>query len=155
MRRCGWVVALGLLSACGPQTLEGSLRQVMDLSFDEVELRHTPVDLAVAWVRNSGDTALQVTVSLQGLTLEGGAQINLAEKLTATTQRGVLSRNVRNDTTTRLPALERGTLRLERLPGALDERVSGAFNATFVQGSTEPFGRAVSGTFSAVVRQLP
>lgn len=142
------------LSACGPGGLSGSLSAVMDLSYDAVELRQTADEVAVAFVRGGGDTALQVTASLQDVTLAAGQPINLAEKLTASTQRGVLSRNVRNDTTTRFPALERGTLTLQALPAA-GATVSGSFNATFVQGATEPYGRTVSGTFEAKVVQVP
>lgn len=142
------------LSACGPGGLSGSLSEVMDLSYDAVELRQTADEVAVAFVRSGGDTALQVTASLKDVTLTAGQPLNLAEKLTATTQRGVLSRNVRNDTTTRFPELERGTLTLQALP-VLDGTVSGSFNATFIQGATEPYGRTVSGTFDAKVVQAP
>ncbi|MEW6431215.1 MAG: hypothetical protein AB1730_06865 [Myxococcota bacterium] len=152
MRRV--LLLLLALSGCGPAALSGSLTEVMDLSYDAVELRQTPDEVAVAFVRSGGDTALQVTASLRDVTLAAGQPINLAEKLTATTQRGVLSRNVRDDTTTRFPALERGTLTLSAVPAA-GATVSGSFNATFVQGPTEPFGRTVAGRFDAKVVQLP
>jgi len=149
-----WLVLAVALSACGGGGLSGSLTAVMDLSYDSVELRQTADEVAVAFVRTNGDTALQVTASLKDLTLTAGQPINLAEKLTATTQRGVLSRNVMGDTTTRFPALERGTLTLQALPTA-GATVSGDFNATFVQGATEPYGRTVSGRFEAKVLQVP
>jgi hypothetical protein len=148
------LLGLWLLSACGPGGLSGSLTEVMDLSYDAVELRQTADEVAVAFVRSGGDTALQVTASLKDVTLTAGEPLNLAEKLTATTQRGVLSRNVRNDTTTRFPPLERGTLTLLALP-VQGRTVSGRFNATFVQGPTEPYGRTVSGAFEAKVVQAP
>ena len=147
-----WLFAVTVaLCGCGGSSLDGSLRQVVDLAFDDVELRRTTDEVAVAFVRTSGDTALQVTATVTGLELKPGVVINLAEKLSATQQRGILSRNVRNDATTRFPALERGSLQLD---GELQTatRVSGSFNATFVQGPTEPMGRTVSGTFEALVR---
>lgn len=148
------LVALAALAGCGPSGLSGSLNAVMDLSYDAVELRQTPDEVAVAFVRTGGDTALQVTASLKDVTLVAGAPLNLAEKLTATSQRGVLSRNVRDDTTTRFPELERGTLTLQQVPAA-GATVEGTFNATFVQGPTEPYGRTVSGPFRAKVVQVP
>ncbi|MEW5741299.1 MAG: hypothetical protein AB1938_20420 [Myxococcota bacterium] len=147
-------LAFLLAAGCGSVGLDGSLTAVMDLSYDSVELRQTLDDVAVAFVRNNGDTALQVTASLKDLTLTAGQSVNLAEKLTATTQRGLLSRNVQGDSTTRFPSLERGTLTLNALPMA-NGVVSGSFNATFVQGPTEPYGRTVSGKFDAKVLQVP
>jgi hypothetical protein len=150
-----WVAALLVLAGCGGTGLDGSLAAVMDLSYDSVELRQTTDEVAVAFVRTNGDTALQVTAALKDLTLTAGTPINLAEKLTASTQRGVLSRNVQGDTTTRFPPLERGTLTLKSLPTAVGATVSGDFNATFVQGANEPYGRTVSGKFDAKVLQVP
>jgi hypothetical protein len=149
-----WLVVVLALAGCGGGGLSGSLTEVMDLSYDSVELRQTPDEVAVAFVRTNGDTALQVTAQLKDLTLAAGTPINLAEKLTATTQRGVLSRNVQGDSTTRFPPLERGTLTLKSVPSTVGEVVSGDFNATFVQGATEPYGRTVSGTFDAKVLQV-
>lgn len=147
------LVALTLLTACGPATLEGSLTSIMDLAYDRAELRWTTDEVAVAFVRTSGDVALQVTAALAGDVLTT-APLNLAEKLTATTQRGKLSRSVRNDLTTSFPLLERGTLQLDRLP-AQGQRVTGSFSATLVQGPAEPFGRTVNGQFDALVQQVP
>ncbi|MCC6337459.1 MAG: hypothetical protein IT380_26110 [Myxococcales bacterium] len=147
-------LALLAFAGCGAAGLDGSLTSVMDLSYDAVELRQTADEVAVAFVRKNGDTALQVTAALKDVTLAAGQPLNLAEKLTATTQRGVLSRNVMGDTTTRFPSLERGTLTLGSLPTA-QGTVSGSFNATLVQGATEPYGRTVSGKFDAAVLQVP
>ena len=146
-----WVLLALALTGCGGSSLEGSLRQAVDLAFDDVEVLRGTDEVAVAYVRSSGDTALQVTASLTGLQLQPGDVLNLAEKLSATQQRGVLSRNVKNDALQRLPSLERGSLRFdgELKPGS---RVGGSFNATFVQGPTEPMGRTVAGTFQALVR---
>ena len=149
-----WLVVVLALAGCGGGGLDGSLAEVMNLSYDSVELRQTPDEVAVAFVRTNGDTALQVTAQLKDLALTAGTPINLAEKLTATTQRGVLSRNVMGDSTTRFPALERGTLTLKSLPATVGEVVSGDFNATLVQGATEPYGRTVSGKFEAKVLQV-
>lgn len=153
-RRVPWLLSVLLLAACGPAPLSGSLREVLDLSYDAAELRWTADELAVAFVREGGDVVLQVTAALVSLDTVPNVPINLAEKLSTTQQRGTLSRSVRNDTTTSFPPLERGTLRVDGTP-VTGQRVSGTFNATFVQGAVEPFGRTVSGSFDALVRQTP
>jgi hypothetical protein len=147
------ILALILFTACGPETLGGSLTSVMDLSYDKAELRWTTEEVAVAFVRKSGDVALQVTAALTGEPLTT-AQLNLAEKLTPTTQRGKLSRSVRNDSMTTFPLLERGVMQLSTVP-VPGQSVSGSFSVTFVQGATEPFGRTVNGRFDALVQQQP
>ena len=153
-RRLAAVLAAMSLSACGPAPLGGSLKEMLDLSYDSAELRWTTDELAVAFVRDGGDVVLQVTAALVNLDTVPNVPINLAEKLTATQQRGTLSRSVRNDTTTSFPPLERGTLRVDGTP-VTGARVSGSFNATFVQGTSGAFGRTVNGSFDALVRQTP
>lgn len=54
--RAAVLVALALVLGCGPVTLEGSLTQLYDLSYDVARVTLAPEDLAVTFVRRQTGT---------------------------------------------------------------------------------------------------
>lgn len=155
--------------------LEGSLTQVMDLGYDEVRLGQTGQDVSVLFVRifelddttTDGGTANQVgtiedypfkvTLALRGQDLPVGVNIDLTEEDNNMNQRGVFSRNVRNDPRKSFPRAIRAELFLERPlfddAGVSSEWVSGNFHVTFENGIEAASGRTVFGNFNARVDQ--
>lgn len=149
------VVAL-MLAGCGPGrggALEGSLSVVLDLTYKEARVELSEQEVSVSFVRPKGsgeDTVLKVTARLEGVALEPGVALDLAEPLSAGGQRGVVSRNVLDDPRRDFPPLQRGRLLLEGAvtPGA---RVPGEVSATFENGTELASGRTVFGSFEGSV----
>jgi hypothetical protein len=185
-RRRGAVWCLfGLaLAGCGPvqpgktpakYRLEGSLGQVMDLGYDEVRISQTRDDVSVLFVRvqtldnvepDGGTTNMTGTIedypfklalALRGQPLPVAVRVDLTEEDANMNQRGVFSRNVRQDPRTRFPRAARGTLYLSRPlfddSGISNEYVAGDFHVTFENGIEAASGRTVFTNFNARVMQ--
>ncbi len=145
-------VLLAGACACGGQrSLEGSLTELMDLHYTEVNISSSSSAVAVKYTRPQGDgenVVLEVSARTGGLMLEAGVPINLAELGPDGAQRGSVGRNVFNDPRRQFPPMERGMLLLHSLP-ASGMTVQGEFTVTFVNGIQFANGRTVFGTFEA------
>lgn len=184
MRRGGSRVALVLAafaagSGCNTDSkipppkfrLEGSLTQVMDLSYDEARILIAPSDVSLTFVRIkplgsleepdggnqnqmmgvSEDYPIKLAYQLDGEELDGG-RLDLASLDSNGSPRGVISRNVQDDPRNTFPPLLRGTLIFNQ---PLTERatVTGDFNLTFENGTEVASGRTVfSKSFTAQVQ---
>lgn len=147
--------------------LEGSLSQVMDLSYDEARILIAPNDVSLQFVRikkleslatDGGsqmmgvteDYPIKIAYILNGEPAPQGGRVDLAEPF-AGAQRGVLSRNVQNDPRNSFPAILRGTVSFDR-PIEPGQTISGDFHITFVNGAEVASGRTVFSTYSAKVQ---
>ncbi len=151
--------------------LEGSLTQVMDLSYDEARILVAPSDISLTFVRIkplgsieepdggmqnqmmgvSEDYPIKIAYQLDGEGLDGG-RLDLASLDSNGSPRGVISRNVQDDPRNTFPTILRGTLIFNQ---ALTERavVTGDFNITFENGTEVASGRTVfSKAFTAQVQ---
>jgi hypothetical protein len=150
--------------------LEGSLGQVMDLGYDDVRLVQSDEDVALLFVRlgaltdaapDAGgeaptgpveDYPLKLSVALRGAPLPAGVKVDLTEAGPDGAPRGTASRNVRGDPRRALPAVVRGSLRLDR-PIDSAASVPGSFHVTFENGVEAASGRTVFGSFNAKVER--
>ena len=75
---------VGVALACGPTKVEGSLQEILDLTYQDIKLGFAGDQIAVRWTRPRGagqDTVLEVSEKLDGLTVRTGDLVNLAEPL--------------------------------------------------------------------------
>lgn len=168
--------ALALLgAACGDPSktppkyrLEGSLTQVMDLSYDEARILIAPNDVSLQFVRikrletleNDGgmqmqgvseDYPLKIAYMLNGDPPPMGGRVDLAEPL-GTAQRGVFSRNVQGDPRNTFPPIVRGTLSFDKPVAPASLVISGDFHITFENGTEVSSGRTVFSNYTAKVQ---
>ena len=143
------------LSACGPEhALEGSLTEVVDLTFTKVDVQRSEDELAVRFLRPQGigdDVVLRVSAGLLGTAVDANNPIDLAESDPVGNQRGRVTRNVLDDPLTDFPELERGELVFHKsvISG---KTIPGEFHLTFARGTKLANGRTVFGTFEAKVQ---
>lgn len=170
--------ACAVLWACGSADgkkppkykLEGSLTEFFNFGYDEVRYESTAgaQDFAFSFIRYRGedpdagtpsgeDVPLKVTVRTGLLTPEQleSLDFNLAADAGngGLDQLGVLSRNVLNDPRRSFTTLQRGSLKVNRLPAAPGETCTGEFRATFDPGIEYSSGRTLFGTFTATAPQ--
>lgn len=154
LRLAGLASLAGVLSACGPTALEGSLTELLTLHYQTVEVTSSGDTLAVRFYTPRGDgedLVLAVAANTAGLDVAPGLTVDLAEDAPSGQQRGELTRNVLNDPRTTLPAIQIGTLTLDQLPKETGQSVSGKFNVTFVECINFGCGRTVFGSFKGKV----
>jgi hypothetical protein len=168
------LVAVVVLCACDQSRvpppkfrLEGSLTQVMDLSYDEARILIAPNDISLQFVRIkpleslasdggtqmmgiSEDYPIKIAYLLNGEPPPAGGRVDLAELIPGG-QRGVLSRNVQNDPRNTFPEILRGTISFDR-PIDVGQTISGDFHITFVNGTEVASGRTVFSTYTAKVQ---
>ena len=165
---------LGLGLACGPNRIEGSLQEILDLTFKDVELRFAGDQIAVRWTRPKGsgqDAVLIVSEKLDGLTVRTGDLVDLAAPLPdfaladagipdggqlpdggiASQQRGVVTRDVFNDPRKSFPLISDGYMVLYDVPTD-GGTVHGNFSVTFQRCVDFGCGRTVFGDFKAKVQ---
>ena len=177
MRRAAFpitAVVVGAALACGPTKVEGSLQEIIDLTYQDIKLGFAGDQIAVRWTRPRGaglDTVLEVSEKLDGLTVRTGDLVNLAEPLpdfalgdagmpdggllpdggVFDQQRGVVTRDVFNDPRKGFPLISDGFMVLYDVPrdGGV---VSGSFSVTFQRCVDFGCGRTVFGDFKAMVQ---
>ena len=134
MRRAAFPIAaavVGVALACNPTKVEGSLQEILDLTYQDIKLGFAGDQIAVRWTRPRGaglDTVLEVSEKLDGLTVRTGDLVNLAEPLpdfalgdagmpdggllpdggVFDQQRGVVTRDVFNDPRMAFPLISDG-----------------------------------------------
>src|SRR5262249_21135745 len=157
---------------------EGSLGEILDLSYQDIKLRFAGDQVAVRWTRprgNGEDAVLIVSEKLDGLTVRTGDLVNLAAPLPDFAlegsladagvpdsgvlpdgglfdqQRGVVTRDVFNDPRKAFPLISDGYMVLFDVPrdGGM---VTGSFSVTFQRCVDFGCGRTVFGDFKAKVQ---
>lgn len=147
------LVSAALLSAAcnqGPH-VEGSVAELLDLTYEHAEARLSQDELSVSFLTAQGtgeNTIIKVTARLQDLTFVPGTPIDLAQALENGGQRGAVGRSVLDEPARTFPAIARGSLLVHGTPtpGAT---VTGEFNVTFVNGTDVYSGRTLFGRFEA------
>lgn len=165
---------VGLALACGQTKVEGSLQEILDLTYQDIKLGFAGDQIAVRWTRPRGagqDTVLEVSEKLDGLTVRTGDLVNLAEPLpdfalgdagmpdggllpdggVFDQQRGVVTRDVFNDPRKTFPLISDGFMVLYDVPrdGGV---VTGSLSVTFQRCVDFGCGRTVFGDFKATVQ---
>ncbi len=170
---------LGSALACGPKKVEGSLDEILDLTYQDIKLRFAGDQIAVRWTRprgNGEDAVLIVSEKLDGLTVRTGDYVNLAEPLPdfaipdlladagavdagvlpdggiVSQQRGVVTRDVFNDPRKTFPLLSDGYMVLYDVPGDAGTVVNGSFSVTFRRCVDFGCGRTLFGDFKATTQ---
>lgn len=143
-------------TACGGEdrALDGSLSEVLDLTYRKTEVVQTDDELAVRFVMPQGageDVVLRVTASLVGTRVDPREPLDLTEEDALGTVRGRVGRSVSGDPLTEFPPLRRGVLTFGQHLEA-GARVDGEVRLTFDNGTHLASGRTVFGTFEAQVR---
>ena len=163
MRALAAGLLLGTLH-CAPQTLQGSLNELLSLNYANADLavvngqaalrflRPVPVQdsRADAGVANAEDLVLKVAVVLQGQTVAPHVYFDLAAALPNGAQVGQLTRNVLSETTMTFPSIDRGLFYVRQVPVS-GSHASGYFTVTFTDGILPASGHTVYGSFDAVV----
>ena len=167
-------VVVGVALACGPTKVEGSLQEILDLTYQDIKLGFAGDQIAVRWTRPRGagqDTVLEVSEKLDGLTVRTGDFVNLAEPLPDFAladaglpdagllpdggifdqQRGVVTRDVFNDPRKTFPLISDGFMVLYDVPRD-GGTVNGSFSVTFQRCVDFGCGRTVFGDFKAKVQ---
>ena len=150
--RAATVLLATVFLACSPgPRVEGSVAELLDLTYEQAEARLSPEELSVRFTTQQGsgeNTVLKVTARLKDHTFVSGTPIDLAETLVDGGQRGSVDRSVLDEPPRPFPAIARGSLlvRGTPTPGA---RVTGEFNVTFVNGTDVYSGRTLFGRFEA------
>lgn len=165
---------VGSALSCGPTKVEGSLQELLDLSYQDIGLRFSGDQIAVRWTRPRGsgqDAVLVVSEKLDGLIVRTGDYVNLAQPLPdfaladagipdggvlpdggiASQQRGVVTRDVFNDPRKSFPLLSDGFMVLYDVPRD-GGTVHGSFSVTFQRCVDFGCGRTVFGDFKAKVQ---
>jgi len=165
---------LGVALACGPNKIEGSLQEILDLTYRDIKLGFAGDQIAVRWTRPRGsgqDTVLEVSEKLDGLTVRTGDYVDLAAPLPdfalndagidggtllpdggiVDQQRGLVTRDVFNDPRKTFPLISDGFMVLYDVPrdGGV---VNGSFSVTFQRCVDFGCGRTVFGDFKATVQ---
>jgi hypothetical protein len=165
---------VGVALACSPTKVEGSLQEILDLTYQDIKLGFAGDQIAVRWTRPRGagqDTVLEVSEKLDGLTVRTGDLVNLAEPLPDFAladaglpdggllpdggifdqQRGVVTRDVFNDPRKTFPLISDGFMVVYDVPrdGGV---VNGSFSITFQRCVDFGCGRTVFGDFKATVQ---
>lgn len=164
-------LAVGLcLAGCTKPTVEGSLSEIMDLSYEKVELiasrdRSTGAlnAVSVRFARLLGDAGLSEDVALEvGANLaptqqmpefKARTKVDLTE-VVGEKQRGLVYRSTLDDPNHVFPPLKYGYLTLNTLPqtpAVPGQKISGSFSVTFELGTTSDNGRTAFKTFEAIV----
>ena len=145
---------------CDTPYLEGSLGQLLDLTYTEARVQLSPEDVAVFFTKNRASDALadggvaatnfdiqfQVSMALWDAGVEPGVKMDLTVQDASGTQRGQFTRQVLNDPRTSFPKAERAELFFDRVP-VVGQPVSGNFHVTFENGVETASGRTVFGSF--------
>jgi len=165
---------VGVALACGPTKVEGSLQEILDLTYQDIKLGFAGDQIAVRWKRQGRegkDAVLEVSEKLDGLLVRTGDFVNLAEPLPdfALTdagipdggllpdggifdqQRGVVTRDVFNDPRKTFPLISDGFMVLYDVPRD-GGTVNGSFSVTFQRCVDFGCGRTVFGDFKAKVQ---
>jgi hypothetical protein len=147
-----WALAM-LTMGCGPQMVQGSLSAVLKLDYQKVQAGNDGTHAAIKFTSPQGagvNIVLEVAAQVSDLILVPGSIINLAENGPDGTQRGVVSRDVVNDPWKAFPLIALGSLQLNGLitSGA---HITGNFNVTFVEGTTQASGHTAFSNFTAEV----
>lgn len=145
--RFGALLMALALGACGrSNTLEGSLTEIIDLSFTEAEVQRGADAVVIAYTRPKGegkDTVFRLVVKVRDI--EPGAELTLVEGengIPATASRAVADDPVRN-----FPPIRRGMVLFDSDP-LVGGGTSGEFRATFGDGGDAGKGTTVFGTFT-------
>jgi hypothetical protein len=167
--RVTWMVGplLVVAAACGPKAVEGSLGEVLDLTYQDIKLNFSGSQVAVRWTRPRGageDAVLIVSEKFDGLTVRTGDKVNLAEILESTdggipdpdagtteAQRGLVTRDVFNDPRKDFPSIGEGFMVLDDVPRD-GGTVKGNFSVTFSRCVDFGCGRTLFGDFKATVQ---
>ena len=167
---CASLLACPLSSGPKPakHELQGSLVEYMRFGYDEARYEQSQgsSDFAIVFVRYRGedpdggtpageDVPLKVTVraSLLSPTELETLDFDLARDAgnTGADQLGQLSRNVLNDPRRAFTTIQRGGVKMARLPVAPGETTTGSFHVTFDPGIDFSSGRTLFGDFTAAV----
>ncbi len=154
-RNLALVLCLAFAGAgCGDTALDGSLTEVVDLSYQRVEVVRAGDELAVNFVFPQGageDVVLRVSAYVLGTRMNPREPLDLTGEDPLGRVRGRVARSVQGDPLTTFPPLQRGSLtfRQELREGAV---VDGNLNLTFENGTHAASGRTVFGRFEARVR---
>ena len=152
---CVCAIATATLCACGPEShhLEGSLSEVMDLTWRTSDVQQSQNELSLRFVQPQGvgeNIVLRVTVSTSGTSVDPDEPVDLAEPDALGNKRGRVTRNVTDDPLQELPEVARGELVFHN-PVTSGQTIPGEVHITFVEGTTVANGRTVFGTFEAKV----
>jgi hypothetical protein len=124
-------------------SLNGSVSQVYDLSFNSITITQYDQQVQIEYVGDNGDPAV-LTVNISDLSPISGSSINLVSMVPGTQQfRGVLQ-NV--GTVTKELDIEIGSVVFNQVP-TVGSSLSGSFSTTL----SDPAGYTLDGTFSGTV----
>jgi hypothetical protein len=164
--------------ACGQTKIEGSLGEILDLTYQDIKLGFAGAQVAVSWTRPRGsgtDAVLVVSEKLDGLSVYTGDEVDLAAQLPefalldaglldpdggvlvgpdggVSLQRGLVTRDVFNDPRHDFPGLSNGFMVLYDVPGDAGTTVRGSFSVTFDRCVDFGCGRTIFGDFKATVQ---
>ena len=144
------------MSGCGPgdNALGGSVSELFPLEVSRVDVLRNDQALQISYFNNNGvelDLVLQLTVSLQDVTLEPGVKIPLQGEYAPGHQRTTVVHLAGGEPRRLLPKVTTGDLVIDE-GGGIDQRTRGNFSLSFEQGSEFGGGRNVHGTFNAVAK---
>ena len=143
-------LAVGGVPACEqpPNTLEGSLTEIIDLEFQSVEVSITEWQVIVGyWTPHleGRDIVFKLVANKRPNEVVPGEAIELSPREDGTA-RATCTRSVADDPIRTYAAIKSGTLVLDAIP-VLDGAVGGEFRVTFDEGGDAGKGRTAFGRF--------
>jgi len=140
---------LALAGGCSPvNSLEGSLTEVLDLSFTAVEVSITDSAVIIDYYRpnaESRDIVFKLVAQVKPTDVVPGKSIDLGPADDGTA-RASCTRSVANDPIRNLATIKSGELTLSAVP-TLDQPVHGDFRVTLGEGGDAGKGRTAFGNF--------
>ncbi|HEY3447775.1 MAG TPA: hypothetical protein VGK67_15575 [Myxococcales bacterium] len=132
-----------------PNTLEGSLGEVIDLEFTEVEVSITEWAIIVGFWKPHGegrDIVFKLVANKRPDEVVPGQPIDLAPREDGTA-RATCTRSVAADPIRTYAAIKSGTLNLSAIP-VLDRPIAGEYRVTLDEGGDAGKGRTAFGHFN-------
>jgi hypothetical protein len=150
---CTALASLTLLACGGDNVLSGSISEIFDLSVSRMEVRRNDQALQVTYLRNRGvflDVVARVAISLDGVELKKGTQINLAGMTDGGTLRTSVVHAPGGEPVRNLPEITRGDMIVIE-GGAIGETTRGNFSMLFSSnGGDLGQGRTLVGSFGGM-----
>lgn len=135
-----------------PNTLEGSLTEIIDLGFTDVEVSITDWQVIVGFWRphapEGRDVVFKLVANQRPDEVVPGQVIDLGPREDGTA-RATCTRSVGADPIRTYAAIRSGTLMLNAIP-TLDQNVGGEFRVTFDEGGDAGKGRTAFGHFNVL-----
>lgn len=138
------LAAAAVLVACDEKggSIEGSLSDVYDLTFESIRARLYETDLSIEYVNAEGEVVVRLTDNRARMEPAPGAVVDLMTQGDITGTSGGVT----------IPRITKGTMKINRFMPYENARITGSFEAVFLAGTNE---LSLSGDFAVRIEVVP